>query len=202
MSKEQPDETPIDSETVGAWPENIVAQRHEVSGNWWLMYLDDQQVALCQQALMQRPKREFVQPDGCPYCGSGACKVCGRKLEREPVQPDETTTAKSAVVQLTGNSGGFNCSEIPSSSSKREIVTKPMEAMCDRARGFIIGLDLGYRTWEEMDTHLDLGGYPTLLSISHRAQIDPQGHITKWDVAQCIYLLMNSTDIESEATHV
>lgn len=33
------------------WPENIVADRHEVSGNWVLHYLNDEQAALCAKAM-------------------------------------------------------------------------------------------------------------------------------------------------------
>jgi hypothetical protein len=67
---------------------------------------------------------------------------------------------------------------------------EPTEAMCRRARGFIMGLDLGYRTWLEMHNHLTLGGYPTLPRIAKLAETDSKGHITKWDVAECIYMLM------------
>ena len=58
------------------------------------------------------------------------------------------------------------------------------------ARGFIIGLDLCYRKWGDMQRHLDLGGYPSLPRIREMAEKDPKGHITKWDVAECIYMLM------------
>lgn len=74
-------------------------------------------------------------------------------------------------------------------SMKREI-SKPTEEMCTRARGFIMGLDLGYRKWGKMQSHLDMGGYPTLYYIKQKAKHEPTGHITKWDVADCIYRLM------------
>ena len=69
-------------------------------------------------------------------------------------------------------------------------MTKPTEEMCDRARGFIMGLDLNMRTWEKMANHLRNGGYPTLTYITAKALHFPEGHITKWDVADCIYQLM------------
>lgn len=70
-------------------------------------------------------------------------------------------------------------------------IQAPTEAMCNRARGFIMGLDLVHpRNWLNMHEHLEAGGYPTLWSITDKAKHQPTGHITKWDVAECIYLLM------------
>jgi hypothetical protein len=74
----------------------------------------------------------------------------------------------------------------------------PTATMCDRARGFILGLDLSARTWGAMQKHLDLGGYPSLPRIRQMAADDPNGHITKWDVAECIYMLMNGNETEGE----
>jgi hypothetical protein len=76
------------------------------------------------------------------------------------------------------------------------MTEKPTEAMCDRARGFILGLDLGIRTFEEMREHLDNGGYPTLDSITNH----PGGHITKWDVAECIFRLMVTDESSRQTT--
>lgn len=70
----------------------------------------------------------------------------------------------------------------------------PSEAMCDKARGFIMGLDLNIRTWGAMQRHLDMSGYPTLDYIKNKAIKAPDGHITKWDVADCIYQLMTMGD--------
>jgi len=39
------------------WPENIVAERHEVSGKWVLQYLTDEQAKKCQKALWLFEKR-------------------------------------------------------------------------------------------------------------------------------------------------
>lgn len=33
------------------WPDNIVADRHEVTGKWVLMYLTDKQADACKAAL-------------------------------------------------------------------------------------------------------------------------------------------------------
>ncbi len=75
----------------------------------------------------------------------------------------------------------------------------PSEAMCDKARGFIMGLDLGCRKWAEMKSHLEAGGYNSIPRINTQAEINPKGHITKWDVAECIFVLMTSkTDIEDQ----
>ncbi len=69
---------------------------------------------------------------------------------------------------------------------------KPTEEMCNRARGFIMGLDLNIRTWGAMQKHLDMGRYPTTYYIKKMAMDAREGHITKWDVADCIYCLMES----------
>lgn len=71
-------------------------------------------------------------------------------------------------------------------------VDEPTEEMCRRARGFIMGLDLGCRKWGAMQKHLDRGGYPTLPRIRENAREYPTDHITKWDVAECVYLLMTT----------
>lgn len=81
--------------------------------------------------------------------------------------------------------------------SERES-SKPTEGMCDRARGFIMGLDLNLRTWGAMQKHLDMCGAETLYYIRDKAHTDPKGHITKWDVADCIYQLMNGNDKEGD----
>jgi hypothetical protein len=47
---------------IDGWPANIVADRHEVSGKWVLMYLTDEQAALCKKAL----PHDEVQ---CDICG-------------------------------------------------------------------------------------------------------------------------------------
>lgn len=91
-------------------------------------------------------------------------------------------------------------SECPNKRSFRKIIERyesagqqlsvPTEAMCDQARGFIMGIDLGCRTWGAMQRHLNMGGYPSLPRIHEMAETDPKGHITKWDVAECIFMLM------------
>jgi len=76
------------------------------------------------------------------------------------------------------------------SDSKDGWREKPTEAMCDNARGFILGLEMR-RNWITMQNHLEAGGYNTLPYIQEKAKQDPYGHITKWDIADCIYQLMN-----------
>lgn len=70
------------------------------------------------------------------------------------------------------------------------MITKPTEAMCDAARGFIMGLDLGIRNWGDMRKHLERSGHPTIPYIIEMAEEGAGGHITKWDVADCIFQLM------------
>ncbi len=69
-------------------------------------------------------------------------------------------------------------------------IQKPTENMCDEARGFIMGLDLNMRKWKDMNYHLGMGGYSNLPYIQEQAEKNPNGHITKWDVADCIWQLM------------
>lgn len=37
--------------SLNDWPENVVADRHEVSGKWVIWYLTDEQAAKCHAAL-------------------------------------------------------------------------------------------------------------------------------------------------------
>lgn len=69
-------------------------------------------------------------------------------------------------------------------------VIKPTEDMCTAARGFILGLDIGIRNWGDMRKHLERGGSPTIPYIIEMAEEGAGGHITKWDVADCIFQLM------------
>ena len=43
-------------ELVEGWPENIVADRHEVSGKWVLWYLTDAQAEVAKAALARAEK--------------------------------------------------------------------------------------------------------------------------------------------------
>lgn len=78
-------------------------------------------------------------------------------------------------------------------STKRESVN-PTEEMCDAVRWFILARDAGIFTWGG----LERSGRPSTTDyIEQQIKADPKGHITKWDFAQCVYLLMN-TKIEAE----
>jgi len=68
-------------------------------------------------------------------------------------------------------------------------VDEPSEKMCDAARGFILGLDLGFRTWPAMRQHLQNGGY----EVKQWMLDAGDDHITKWDVAETIYKLMQES---------
>jgi len=43
------------------WPENIAAERHEVSKKWVLHYLTDVQAMVCNQALNSRPTEDALR---------------------------------------------------------------------------------------------------------------------------------------------
>lgn len=73
---------------------------------------------------------------------------------------------------------------------KREI-SEPTEAMCDRARWFILARDSNIYTWGGLTRCVD----KTIPYIEEKMRNDPQGHITKWDFAECVYRLM-TTEIE------
>lgn len=64
----------------------------------------------------------------------------------------------------------------------------PTEKMCDAARWFILARDAGIHTWGGLTP-----GIPkrqTIKYIEDKISSEPAGHITKWDVADCIYQLM------------
>lgn len=70
---------------------------------------------------------------------------------------------------------------------KREIVI-PTETMCDAARWFILARDAGITTWGK----LSVAGRTKIAYIEDKIKSDPEGHITKWDFAECVYRLMNT----------
>lgn len=70
------------------------------------------------------------------------------------------------------------------------MLEKPTEGMCKEARGFILGLDMNIWNWQDMEKHLDRGGYSCIPYIREMAAHGQGGHITKWDVADCIWQLM------------
>lgn len=67
---------------------------------------------------------------------------------------------------------------------------QPTEAMCDAARWFILARDAGITKWGKLE--VSIPERPTIPYIEEKIKNDPQGHITKWDVADCIYQLMNT----------
>jgi hypothetical protein len=50
-------------ELVEGWPDNIAADRHEISGKWVLHYLTDDQAALCKAALSAIRQHSSVKVD-------------------------------------------------------------------------------------------------------------------------------------------
>lgn len=70
----------------------------------------------------------------------------------------------------------------------------PTEAMCDKARWFILARDANIHTWGGLSRCV-YGR--TIPYIEDKIKNDPLGHITKWDVAHCIYELM-TTEIEGD----
>lgn len=61
---------------------------------------------------------------------------------------------------------------------------EPTEAMCDKARNFLLGMEIGLKTYEHMIVHLERCGDKI------PAWMKKEGHLTKWDKADCIYRLM------------
>lgn len=84
--------------------------------------------------------------------------------------------------------------------SRREVVGdgEPPEAMCDAARGILLGFEMGIYDAKTMLKHLQMGDYviPPYLKTM-------KGHITKWEQAIIIYQAMQSAIIElSEPTKI
>ena len=69
-----------------------------------------------------------------------------------------------------------------------EVVT-PTEEMCDRARWFILARDSNIYTWGGLSRCID----KTIPYIQDKIDNKPLEHITKWDFAECVYLLMTTT---------
>ena len=143
------------------------------------------------------------QPGTCPDCGHDITKA--HFCKRPTGQPDEIMLAGMLADQFHEKIYGedYRFKDViqalrPYLRSLAREANAPTEAMCDRARGFIMGLDLNCRTWAKMWSHLQSGSYPCPPHFREKAASDPSGHITKWDVAECIYMLMNSNDIEGD----
>lgn len=64
------------------------------------------------------------------------------------------------------------------------------EKMCDAVRYFIMGRDRNICTWAGMKEHLDECGSRIHPRIEEYARNYPKAFITKWDVAEIIYDLM------------
>ena len=69
----------------------------------------------------------------------------------------------------------------------------PTETMCDAARWFILARDSGIIKWGKLEPAIPKR--PTIKYIEDKIASDPAGHITKWDVADCIYQLMKAAEI-------
>jgi len=69
----------------------------------------------------------------------------------------------------------------------KEFKGFPSEEVCDAARSFLLGLEIGFNTYESMIKHLTLSrGYaPDWMK-------GRTGHLTKWDKAECIFKLMST----------
>lgn len=63
----------------------------------------------------------------------------------------------------------------------------PTDEMCDAARGFILGFNVGIHHYDKMREHLRMGGYGVPDWMLER-----EGHITKWEKAECIWRLMSA----------
>ena len=66
----------------------------------------------------------------------------------------------------------------------------PTEAMCDAARWFILARDANIFTWGGLSKCID--PETVIPHIRDKIKNSPTGHITKWDFAECIYMLMRS----------
>lgn len=88
--------------------------------------------------------------------------------------------AKAAIAAYTASAKSADQPEIPT------------ETMCDAARWFIMARDAGLYTWGAIARGKPL---KTIDYIEDKIKNDPMGHITKWDFAECIYMLMQAPPI-------
>lgn len=72
------------------------------------------------------------------------------------------------------------------------------EKMCDAARWFILARDAGVSKWDDLERCIY--ERPTIPYIEKQMADNPTGHITKWDVADCIYQLMEQARTRDRAT--
>jgi hypothetical protein len=72
----------------------------------------------------------------------------------------------------------------------------PTEAICDEARWFILARDAGITTWSGLLPSIP--SRPTIPYIEEQIAKNPSGHITKWDVADCVYQLMATAAFATE----
>ena len=61
----------------------------------------------------------------------------------------------------------------------------PTEEMCDAAREFLMGMEVGIKDYAKMIVHFQNLGTPIPKWMECRT-----GHLTKWDKADCIWRLM------------
>lgn len=64
----------------------------------------------------------------------------------------------------------------------------PTEEMCDGARQFLLGMEIGIKDYAGIKDHFNRGGFVIPKWLSER-----KGHLTKWDKADCIWRLMAET---------
>jgi len=91
-----------------------------------------------------------------------------------PLRPEGTEAGKDFTFGFTTN--------------EPVKVDVPTEEMCDAARWFILARDSNIHTWGGLSRCIDT----TIPYIAEKMRNDPQGHITKWDFADCVYRLMQS----------
>ena len=65
----------------------------------------------------------------------------------------------------------------------------PTEAMCDAARWFILARDANIFTWGGLTKCVDVD--TVIPHIRDKMINRPTEHITKWDFAECVYMLMD-----------
>lgn len=68
----------------------------------------------------------------------------------------------------------------------------PTEKMCDAARWFILARDANIYTWGGLSRCID----KTIPHIQEKIDNRPTEHITKWDFAECVYMLMDHARCE------
>ena len=111
-----------------------------------------------------------------------ALKEFDRAIHAKPLDGSKVTKDQAFMSAMQTFSRWFY-----ENQPKREM-GEVTEAMCDRARWFILARDAGIFTWGELVNSIPKR--PTIGLIEDMISYHPKDHITKSEFAECVYELM------------